>query len=150
MGEGKPAVEIIQAVALQDLPEDVLLLTFPICDIYTVISSSQASRTQIQYLRRIALDRTVWVALVEDLWLRGGPTVSCRYPSIHCRETYRFGEENGDWYGELANRQETIYESIVGQIPHPAIASNDVLDPGIVASTQAGRYVLDCEGADSP
>ncbi|KAJ7106327.1 hypothetical protein C8R44DRAFT_806025 [Mycena epipterygia] len=61
MGERKPAI------ALQELPEDVLLLTFSLCDIYAVISTSQINK----YLHRIALDRTVWVALVEDLRLRG-------------------------------------------------------------------------------
>ncbi|KAJ7107394.1 hypothetical protein C8R44DRAFT_987028 [Mycena epipterygia] len=61
MGEKKPAI------GLQDLPEDVLLLTFPLCDIYAVISTSQTNK----YLHRIALDRIVWVALVEDLRLRG-------------------------------------------------------------------------------
>ncbi|KAJ7106286.1 hypothetical protein C8R44DRAFT_805981 [Mycena epipterygia] len=55
------------AIALQELPEDIILLIFSLCDIYAVISTSQTNR----YLHRIALDRTVWVALVEDLRLRG-------------------------------------------------------------------------------
>ncbi|KAJ7106356.1 hypothetical protein C8R44DRAFT_987439 [Mycena epipterygia] len=55
MGERKPDI------ALQDLPEDVLLFIFGLCDIYATN----------KYLHRITLDRTVWVALVEDLQIRG-------------------------------------------------------------------------------
>ncbi|KAJ7148118.1 hypothetical protein C8R43DRAFT_1129268 [Mycena crocata] len=54
-------------LTFEDLPEEVILLIFTLCDIYTVISSTQTNR----YLHRMALERSIWVELVQALRLRG-------------------------------------------------------------------------------
>ncbi|KAJ6532419.1 hypothetical protein B0H19DRAFT_1187486 [Mycena capillaripes] len=51
----------------QHFPEDIILLVFSLCDVSAVISNSETNR----YLRQLALDRSVWVALVQDLRFRG-------------------------------------------------------------------------------
>ncbi|KAJ6596532.1 hypothetical protein B0H10DRAFT_2088728, partial [Mycena sp. CBHHK59/15] len=60
-------VKTNQVIGFEDLPADIILFIFTLCDISAVISSSQTNK----YLHRVALERTVWVALVKDLCLRG-------------------------------------------------------------------------------
>ncbi|KAJ7196551.1 hypothetical protein GGX14DRAFT_672895 [Mycena pura] len=51
----------------QDLPEDVLRAIFNVSDIYAVVSMSRANK----YLRQLAVDKLVWVDLVENLLYKG-------------------------------------------------------------------------------
>ncbi|KAF7336836.1 F-box domain-containing protein [Mycena venus] len=51
----------------QDLPEDTIRLILSFCDIYSVVSMSRTSK----YLRRLCLDKLVWVDLVANLRRKG-------------------------------------------------------------------------------
>ncbi|KAJ7629216.1 hypothetical protein DFH06DRAFT_1304216 [Mycena polygramma] len=143
MASGKVSAAMDPLLMFPDLPPDVIFSIFAHCDISTVVSAGQTCR----YLHSLAFDKSVWLALVDNLRRRSILDQN-RTPSIENLSTEQLIQVVKCIVAGPAAwsplKSGSVAEAHARITLHPAVYIGDgILHwENVVKLTSSGRYVL--------